>query len=174
VEYLSVEITAHEPMKMSGVATIRVYDPDGTLVDERTCPNIMCTTGYGILAQALAWSLALDQNATLGILLTPTYGAPAWGAVGSGVGNVTTADTVLFSELGRSTVYSATTNGSAFTLLFFFGTTTSNWTIAEAGVFLQATSTGGSGSLLDHVLISPTVSKTTSQTATLSLTFTMS
>ncbi len=150
-------------MKMSGVATICVYDPDGTLVDKRVNHNVMCSAGYAVLVQALAWSLALDQNATLGIALIPTYGAPTYGAVGAGVGSVSILDIGLFSELGRSTVYSATTNGSTFTLLFFFGTTSANWSIAEAGVFL-----------LDHISVSPSVSKTTSQTATLSLTFTMS
>ncbi len=159
---------------MSGVATICVYDPDGTLVDKRVNHNVMCSAGYAVLVQALAWSLALDQNATLGIALIPTYGAPTYGAVGAGVGSVSILDIGLFSELGRSTVYSATTNGSTFTLLFFFGTTSANWSIAEAGVFLNGTTTASSGALLDHISVSPSVSKTTSQTATLSLTFTMS
>lgn len=164
-------------MRIHGRFGVSVFDPDGALADHSESDNLMCQAGYLIIPQALAWSFALDQNLNLGIELAPTYCAPVYGAVGSGITTPTSSDVVLTTELQRSVVYSVTTTtGPPPTLVvnFFYGTSGSNWTISEAGIFLQATSVAGSGSLLDHALISPTVSKLTTQTATLSITFSFS
>lgn len=172
---MAVTVAPH----VRGRFRIEVFNPDGEMVDFREANNIMCVAGYSVLAAAVGWSCALDQNSNLGVLLSPTYCAPVYGAVGSGTNiTVTSADTALATELGRSVVYSSTSSSTPpgppyanTTLGFFLGTSGSNWTISEAGVFLQATSTAGSGSLLNHAVISPSVSKLSSQTATLSVQF---
>jgi hypothetical protein len=171
-QYLSVKQSSGP--KLSGVFTVDVHNPDGTLADTRISPNIMCTSGYAQLALAMAWNMAFDQNNNLGITLSPTFCAPIYGAVGQASGNVTAADTTLFSELGRNTLYSINTSGSSITLGFFFGTTVSNWNITECGIFLSATSVAGVGFLLDHSILQTPISKTASQTATLSVTFSFS
>lgn len=120
--------------------------------------NITCTNGLTAFAAALVWSGIQDQAANLGVT-SPTYLAPIFGAVGSGTGTVAISDTALFSELGRVTV-GAGANTPATSLLpatcvwlFYFPSPASTWTITEAGVFSGATSTAGSGTLLDHYLL---------------------
>lgn len=171
---MAVNVVVDEGLKVRGRFNIKIHNEDGSLADERTVDNIMCTAGYIILVQAMAWSMAIDQNQTLGILLTPQYAAPVFGAVGSSTGNPSAADTQLYAELGRSTLYSVSTNSTSITLGFFFGTSVSTWTITEAGIFVSGTTTVNSGSLLDHALVSPPVSKSAAQTATLSIVLTFS
>lgn len=106
-----------------------------------------------------------------------TFTANANYTVGTTCAYVTVGDVALYAEQLRTVVtaatYTAATGVASWTWLFFFGTTGSNITITEAGVFVQAASTSGSGAMLDHLLISPSVTKLTSQTATLQITFTI-
>lgn len=155
-----------------GRLALRVIDPDGNVVDERAGDNVVCTTGYTVIAAALAWSGIQDQAANLGIL-APTYLTPLWGAVGSGTGAVAKADTQLQTELGRvvvsgtgATPASASIAAQA-TWLFYFPNPASTWTVAEAGVFANATSAANSGSMVDHWSFSPTVSVPTTNTLVL-------
>jgi hypothetical protein len=144
----------------------------GRVVDQREVANVMTTTGYTVLVQAMLWSAAADQNGILGLNLTPMLMAPVYGAVGAGTAPVSSSDTQLQSEFatsGRQPLYSGTSDSSSFTLSFYFPTTTANWTVGEGGIFLQATPTVNSGSMLDHALITPTVSKLSTQTMTLSV-----
>lgn len=121
-------------------------------------PNITCTNGLTAFAAALVWSGIQDQAASLGVT-APTYLTPLYGAVGSGTGTVAASDTALYSELGRVTVgagaYTPATSliPALCTWLFYFPSPVSTWTITEAGVFANATSTAGSGTMLDHYLL---------------------
>lgn len=139
-------------------------DPPGNALRDRCGgPNITCTNGLSAFAAALVWSGIQDQAAALGVT-TPVFLTPLFGALGSGSGTAQASDTALFFELGRTTVGAgaaspATSSISALcTWLFFFAPPPSSWTVTEAGAFAGATSTAGSGTLLDHyVLATPVV-----------------
>lgn len=131
--------------------------------------NITCTNGLTAFAAALVWSGIQDQAANLGVT-SATYLTPLLGAVGSGTGTVAASDTALFSELGRVTVGAgaytpASPSISALaTWLFYFPSPPSTWTITEAGMFANATSTAGTGTLLDHYLLGSPVPVTSPDT----------
>jgi hypothetical protein len=155
---------AREGMSLNGRLKITVVDPEsGEVVDEREGYNVVCTTGWTVLAQAMVWSGIQDQALNLGIT-SPTYLTPLYGAVGSGTGTVSKSDTALFAELARTTVGAgastpATSTISALsTWMFFFSTPPTAWTVGEAGVFANATSGANSGSMIDHWSFSPAIS----------------
>jgi hypothetical protein len=166
-----------EVSTVCGHMRLEVREVDGSLVDVREARNVMCTAGYLVLVQAMLWSAAADQNGNLGLDLTPTVMAPVYGAIGAGTAPVATTDLQLQSEFavsGRQVLYAGTSSGPQLTLNFFFPTTLINWTIGEAGIFLQGTNVANAGALLDHALILPTVSKLLSQTLTLAVAITWS
>lgn len=150
--------------------------PDAVIVDKRDGDNIMCTAGLTSLAAAVVWSGIQDQAANLGVT-SPTYLTPLYGAVGSGSGTVSASDTQLFSELGRETVTSGASSPATgsidalATWLFYFSSPASTWTVTEAGVFVNATNTVNSGTLLDHWAFSPSLTVTTSNALILQTSF---
>lgn len=156
--------------------------PDSAITDRREGSNIMCTAGLTMLAAALVWSGIQDQAANLGV--GSTYLTPLWGAVGSGSGTVAASDTALFSELGRQTVGAgasvpATSSLPAqLTWLFYFPQPATAWTVTEAGVFANGSSSDGSlassGVLLDHWAFSPTLTVPTTDTLILQSSFAIS
>lgn len=160
-------------LKMKGQLRLRVYEND-SLVSETIIENLMCNAGMAVLASAMMWSCMQDQNANMGTPFSPIYCTPAYVAVGSGDTSPTVNDTQLTTELGRVTIASSGYASDAFVLLGVFPAPASEWTVAEAGLFLQASSTANSGYLLDHALVSPTVTVTTSQTLSAQVTFTIS
>jgi hypothetical protein len=172
-----VRVRGADSIPFKGRLALKVLAPDGTVVDERAGENVVCTTGYTAIAAALAWSGIQDQASNLGIL-APTYLTPLYGAVGSGTGAVAKADTQLQTELGRVVVSgtgatpASSTIAAMTTWLFYFPNPASTWTVAEAGVFANATSTANSGSMLDHWSFSPTVSVPTTNTLILEVSFT--
>ena len=141
--------------------------------------NIMCVNGLSQLIQSVLWSSIADQNTNMGQPYTASYMYPIYGAVGTGTTAVTSNDTQLTTEAARAICASAgVTNASVSTdpevvWSFLFGAPGSALTIAEAGVFLCATSTTNNGLLLDHALITPTVAQSTSQLLTLTVVITM-
>lgn len=154
---------ADEPLRLHGRLKLMVVDAAGNVTDEREGYNVICTTGYTVLAAAMTWSGLQDQASNLG-LTTATYLTPLYGAVGSGAGTPAKSDTQLFTELGRQTVgagasapATATVSGLT-TWMFFFPNPASTWTVTEAGVFANATSTANSGSMIDHWAFSPSIS----------------
>jgi hypothetical protein len=169
---------AVEPVGLRGILTARVLNADGTIADERTGENVVCTNGYTALTAALVWAGAQDQATALG-LTTPTYLTPLYGAVGSGAGVPAKADIQLFTELSRVTVGGAgSTPASASiaafaTWLFYFPSPASAWTVTEAGAFANATIIANSGTMIDHWAFSPTLSVSTVQTLIVQISLTM-
>lgn len=167
---------------IKGRLSLTVLDEDENVVDFREGDNVMCTTGLTIIASALVWSGIQDQAANLGVT-TPTYLTPLWGAVGSGSGTVAASDTLLFNELGRQTVGAGAstpatpTINSQTTWLFYFPSPATTWTVTEAGVFANGTSSAASvvnaGFMLDHWAVSPSVTVSTSNTLILQANFTI-
>jgi hypothetical protein len=151
--------------------------PASVVSDRHEGDNTICVNGVSAIAAAIVWSGLQDQAANLGV--TSTYLTPLYGAVGSGTGSVANTDTQLFTELGRQTVGAgaaspATTSISGqFTWLFYFAQPTSTWTVTEAGVFANASATANSGILMDHYVVSPSVTVTTSNTLILQAVFSL-
>lgn len=163
-------------LPVTGVLTASVFDPDGSLVDTVTAPNVMCTVGLTAIASALVYAGIADQAASLGVTSATILG-PLWGAVGNGSGTPAAADVTLFSELGRgyasagAYVPASPSAGAQVTWVCFFGTSSADWTITEAGVFAQASSAVNTGVLLDHASLA--VTKLAAQTAALQLMLTI-
>lgn len=160
---------AADGLRLRGRLTLTALHPDGSVADRREGDNVICTTGYSALAAALVWAGIEDQASNLGVL-SPTYLTPLYGAVGSGAGTPVKSDTALFSELGRqpvsgggATPASSTIAGQS-TWLFYFPSPASTWGVTEAGLFAGATSTAGSGSMIDHWAFSPTLTVPNTQT----------
>lgn len=154
---------AREGILLRGFLDLWVVGADGAVRDHRAGQNVVCTTGFTQMAQALVWSGIQDQATSLGVT-SPTYMTPLYGAVGSGATAATKADTQLTTELGRVTVGAGgSTPASASvaalaTWLFYFPNPITTWSVNEAGVFAQASSTANSGSLLNHWVFPATIS----------------
>lgn len=150
--------------------------PDDVVLDQRAGDNTMCINGLTVLAQAVSWSGIQDQAANLGVT-TPTYLTPLYGAVGSGTGVTANTDTQLFTELGRETVGAGASSPATATIsaqttwLFYFPSPASTWTVTEAGVFVNASSTVNSGSLLDHFVFGSPITVPNTNTLILQASF---
>lgn len=161
---------------IKGRLTITTFDLNGDVVDRREGDNIVCTNGLTVMAAALVWAGIVDVAGDLGVT-TPTYLTPLWGAIGTGTGTVTAADTTLFTEYGRvqvgagASVPATPSIDAQTTWQFYFPQPSTNTTITEAGVFALATSTVSSGTLMDHWAFSPTISFTTANTLLLQVSF---
>lgn len=89
-------------------------------------------------------------------------------------------DLTLYNELGRAQVSAVTSSppgssGTANTFYQFqFEAQTATFTLTEAGVFANASSTVGTGSLLDHALFIPQFTWTAGDTLTMTAEFTWS
>ena len=163
---------ANEMAGMQGVIVLELFDEDGRMVDRRECHNVITTAGLTAFASAINWAAITDQAPNLGVN-TPYLLSPLYGAVGTGTTAVSATDTALTTELGRNVVSGAAAANGQVTWSFLFGSSSAVGTIAEAGVFAGADSGAGDGILLDHVLITPTVTKTNVQTMTMQAIFTL-
>lgn len=150
--------------------------PDDQIVDQVHGKNTMCVAGLSVLVGAIAWSGVQDQAANIGIT-TATFLTPLWGAVGTSTGTTANTDTQLFSELSRQSVGAAastpatpTINGQT-TWLFYFPQPATTWTVTEAGVFCNASSSVNSGSMLDHFVFGTPLTVPPSNTLILQTSF---
>ena len=174
-----MELTDASVLGIHGRLSLTVVRPDGTIRDQRTGDNSMCTAGLTAIMASLVWSGIQDQAGALGVT-SPTYLTPLWGAVGSGTGTTSPSDTALWSELGRQTVGAGAstpatpTLNSQATWLFYFGQPTVPWTITEAGVFANGTSDpSAAGVLLDHLAVTPSITVPTTDTLILQASFSL-
>lgn len=146
--------------------------PPEVVRDRDSGDNVTCTNGLSMFASALVWSGIQDQAAALGVT-TPFFLTPLYGAVGSGSGTASASDTALFSEIGRTTVGAGAASPATSSInalcdyLFFFAPPVTAWTVTEAGAFAQATSTSGSGTMLDHYMLASPVTITSPDSALL-------
>lgn len=166
---------ARERLSIDGRLSLTVVRPDGTVRERREGANIMCTNGLSVFAAALASAGLQDQQGATGI--APTWPTALWGAVGDGAGTVAASDTALFSELSRQIVSAGASTPAApsiaalVTWLFYFPPPLTTWTVTEAGVFANAASSAGSGTLVDHWAFSPTLTVPTTDTLILEASF---
>lgn len=166
-----------EAIELHGYVDTWVMKPDGTVRDHRHGHNLICTAGYTAISQALVWSGVQDQAMNIGIT-SPTFLTPLWGAVGDGVSVIPAkADTQLSAELGRVTVGAGGSSPASPTIpsssvwQFFFPQPSVTWSVTEVGVFAYGTSTVNSGTLLDHLALSPSVNVPISDTLILQISF---
>jgi hypothetical protein len=175
-------VDAHWFERHRSDTALMMRPPDSAITDRREGNNVMCTAGLTVLAAALVWSGIQDQAANLGV--GSSYLTPLWGAVGSGSGTVSASDTALFTELGRQTVGAGASVPatpslpSQLTWLFYFPQPATAWTVTEAGVFANGsssdTSLASAGVLLDHWAFSPTLAVPTTDTLILQSSFAIS
>lgn len=117
--------------------------------------NTMCLAGL---------SLVMGLLNLEGTVITPVYGAVGNGASPA----LDTSDVALSAEIGRVVLATnfRTTNTNVWD--FFFTTSQGNpgsGSLTEAGIFLAATATANSGTMLSHVLINE--AKTSAETMTM-------
>lgn len=175
-----VDVETSSAITIEGRLSLSVVDPDGNLVDYREGNNTMTVAGVTAMCNALVWSGIQDQAANLGIT-TSYYLTPLYGAIGSGTTTPTSTDTLLTTELARVTVQAGASSPATPTIAgqaiwtFYFPTPATSYTVAEAGVFANGTSSNATvqsaGILLDHWLFSPTVTVTNPNTVILQATF---
>ena len=172
--------TMDELIRLHGRLTVTTFEADDPLqgpVESVSVENILCYAGLSVMINAMNWSGVQDQNATMGSPFAAVFMYPIYGAIGTALPVVAATDTVLGAEAARSVVSAAGTTGATaannaiVTWSFLFPIPGSSIVISEAGVFLNATSILNTGSLFDHALISPTVTQTNTQMATLQAAF---
>lgn len=159
-------------LALEGIITLEVWDEAGELVDRRECHNLITSGGLTAFASAINWAGITDQAPNLGVN-SPYLLSPLYGAVGTGSTAPASGDTALATELARAVVSGASAANGQLSWSFFFGSSQAVGTISEAGVFAGGAVTPGSGILLDHVLITPAVTKTNVQTMTMQAIFTL-
>lgn len=165
----ALRAATREEVALYGRMRLRMLGLDGVTVGERRGDNVICTTGFTVLAASLVWSGIQDQAGNTG-QTTATYLTPLYGAVGSSGTAPVKSDTQLGAELGRQTVGAgagtpaSSTIAALTTWLFYFPSPSVTWTVAEAGVFANASSTANSGSMIDHWAFSPTLTVSTVNT----------
>lgn len=101
--------------------------------------NKVVLVGRGVLAGRLAGE-------------TTYTGAINYGALGSGTTPVASSDTALTTEVFRKLIATRTRVNAQTTVDFYFSKADTNGTYQEFGVFIDGTSTPGSGVMYNHVL----------------------
>lgn len=177
---LATKASATGQLTINGHLSLLVVTPDGEVIDRRDGDNTMCTAGLTAIVNSLVWSGVQDVAANLGIP-SGTFLTPLWGAVGSGSTAATAADVLLTAELARVTVGAGSSTPATPTIAaqaiwtFYFPTPATSYTVAEAGVFANGSSSNASvataGTLLDHWVFSPTVTVTNPNTLILQASF---
>lgn len=153
----------------AGLLSLTVFGEDGQILDEREGYNIVTVNGYTLLAQALVWSGVQDQAAALG-MTTATYMTPLYGAVGNGSGTPALTDAALYAELAREPVGGGAASPATSSVaseavwLFYFPNPATAWSVTEAGLFGNATSTANTGTMIDHWAFSSPIAVPTNAT----------
>ncbi len=146
-----------EHVRVKGRMTFRYLDADGQVVAERTYRNLITQGMDNLLAAYLAG---------LGTGLGSIYCA-----VGTGVTAPNYNDNRLATELGRAILAQNGYAGNIVLFSFTFPPAAVVGTLTEAGVFVNASATINTGSLINHVLI--TEDKTNQMTLIIEAQFTI-
>jgi hypothetical protein len=114
----------NENIKVTGDVSIKLFDEQGNVKDERVIKNLVVTTGKGFIASRM--------------IGTPT--AMSHMAVGSSSTAPAAGDTALGAELGRSALGSSTVNAAVVTYTASFPAGVGTGAVVEAGIFNAASS----------------------------------
>lgn len=159
-----------DTIDLRGQVTLSIQD-HGDPVEVREASNLVTTAGKAQLTAVLNWSAAQDQNAMLGGVLSPQNLYPIYGGLGAGTAPATVDDVILGSETGRAVIAEAASSGTQVIWTFFYPATSIDWTITEAGIYINGpagipSSSLNTGMLLNHAVFGA-ITKTSVQTATL-------
>ena len=126
-----------ENVQAIGEYTFEGYDSDGNLVDKQVYHNVITQNFFTGVMKLL--------NAATGDDIHLTHMA-----TGTGTNTAAKADTALQTEYFRKAISSKSYTTTQFIAKLSLGTTESNTTIREVGVFANATDTPGSGKLISR------------------------
>lgn len=115
----------NENIKVTGNVSIKVFDEQGNIKEEREIKNLVVTTGKGFIASRMVGSPTAMSHMAIGASNT----APAAG------------DTALGSELGRVALASSNASGAVVTYVANYPAGTGTGAVVEAGIF-NASSAG--------------------------------
>ena len=121
--------------------------------------NLVVTVGRQNIAQRIASTNTNTLNVN-------------YGAVGTGTNTPANADTTLQTETFRKAISSNSSTANQAFLSFFYSASEAVATLKEFGSFIDATGSADSGVMLSRVAIN--VVKTSSDTLTIDVTYTIS
>jgi len=116
-------------LKITGAVSIKLFDANGGVKDERKIQNLVVTAGKTFIAASM-----LKTTVNTPIAMTDM-------AVGAGTTAAAAGDTALVSELGRVTLASSSSAANVVTYTATFPAGTGTGAVTEAGV-LNASSGG--------------------------------
>lgn len=146
-----------ETVRVKGRMTVTHLNAAGEVVGTRAYDNLICTGMDSLLAAFLN-----GEAPPLGTLYC---------AVGTGTTAPAYADVQLTTELARAAMSLNARALNIANLTFLFTPAQANGTLTEAGVFVNASGTANSGTLINHVLINEV--KTNVTTLIVQATFTI-
>lgn len=115
----------NENIKVTGNVSIKVFDEQGNIKDEREIKNLVVTTGKGFIAGRMTGTPTIMSHMAIGSSST----LPA------------AADTGLGGELGRVALTSSNSSGAVVTYVASFPAGVGTGAVVEAGI-LNAASGG--------------------------------
>ena len=116
-------------LKITGAVSIKLFDANGGVKDERKIQNLVVTAGKTFIAASM-----LKTTVDTPIAMTNM-------AVGAGTTAAAAGDTALVSELGRVTLASSSSAANVVTYTATFPAGTGTGAVTEAGI-LNASSGG--------------------------------
>ena len=155
----------NESFKIKGHYKLELHDAKtDELKEVHEVDNLVPTVMFNAVAQQIAGANTYELEGT-------------YCAVGSGTTSPAVGDTTLETEAARKAIGTRSASGAVATLLAFFNSGEANGTHREVGVFgdgaaSEATSSADTGILFSRAAIN--VTKTVTDTLTVTYTFTMS
>lgn len=111
-----------DELKVIGDVSVKLFDKDGNVKDERTIKNLVVTVGKQFIASRM----------------TGTTTAMSHMAIGSSATAAAAGNTTLGTELGRVALSAATSSGTVVTYSASFPAGTGTGAVVEAGIFNAA------------------------------------
>lgn len=111
-----------DELKVIGDVSVKLFDKDGNIKDERTIKNLVVTVGKQFIASRM----------------TGTTTTMSHMAIGSSATAAAAGNTTLGTELGRVALSGATTSGTVVTYNASFPAGTGTGAVVEAGIFNAA------------------------------------
>jgi hypothetical protein len=152
-----IEQLGPQPLYAEGHLLVEVEDgKSGKVIDRYRVPNLVVTKGFDIIRDRLA-----------GVAIDPlTHFALGTGTTAPVIGNQ-----ALATEVYRDTITDFVYESATLKVKYYLPTTQANGnTIGEAGVF----NSSSGATMFNHVLISPTIVKTSSIAVTFTWTISIS
>ena len=109
----------NEQLKVTGAVSVKVFDQNGNVKEEREIKNLVVTAGKEFIAARMVG--------------TPTEMSHM--AIGAGSTAAAAGDTALGSELGRVALASDSASGAVVTYTASFPAGTGTGAVVEAGIF---------------------------------------